>query len=52
MPSLLWVVGILALSLGVGFVLSAAVSWLLSRRLGLFERPEPVEATPSSGTLS
>ncbi len=50
--SLLWVVGILALSLGVGFVLSAAVSWLLSRRLGLFERSEPVEATPSSGTLS
>ena len=33
------VIGVLALSLGIGFVLSAGVSFLLSKRLGLFERP-------------
>jgi hypothetical protein len=48
--SLLWVVGVLAISLGVGFVLSAGVSWLLSRRLGLLE-PTAIEASPS-GTAS
>jgi hypothetical protein len=35
----LFVIGVLALSLGAGFVLSAIVSFLLSKRLGLFERP-------------
>jgi hypothetical protein len=49
--SLLWVVGVLALSLGAGFVLSAGVSWLLSRRLGLLERAEPAETTSAPGTL-
>ena len=33
------VIGVLALALGIGFVLSAGVSLLLSKRLGLFERP-------------
>jgi hypothetical protein len=33
----LWVVGILAMALGVGFLVSAVVSYALSRRLGLFE---------------
>ena len=33
------VVGVLAVALGVGFVLSAGVSYLLSRRLGLLEPP-------------
>ncbi len=35
----LFVIGVLALSLGAGFVLSAIVSYILSKRLGLFERP-------------
>lgn len=34
-----FVMGVLALSLGVGFVLSAVVAYVLSRRLGLFEPP-------------
>jgi hypothetical protein len=34
-----FVIGILALAIGVGFVLSAGVSYMLSHRLGLFERP-------------
>lgn len=33
------VAGILLLALGVGFVVSAAAAYLLSRRLGLLERP-------------
>lgn len=36
-----FVIGILALAIGVGFVLSAGVSYMLSHRLGLFERPAP-----------
>jgi hypothetical protein len=44
--SLVWVIGVLAISLGVGFVLSAGVSWLLSRRLGLLE-PATAEPSPS-----
>ena len=35
----LFAIGIVALSLGLGFVLSAGVSYALSRRLGLFEGP-------------
>jgi hypothetical protein len=34
-----FVVGMLALAIGVGFVLSALVSYFLSLRLGLFEQP-------------
>jgi hypothetical protein len=33
-----FVVGMLAVAIGVGFVLSAGVSYILSHRLGLFER--------------
>ncbi len=40
----LWTIGVLALAFGVGFVLSGAISYMLSRRLGLLE---PIE--PSSG---
>ena len=36
-----FIIGILALAIGVGFVLSAGVSYMLSHRLGLFERPAP-----------
>ena len=35
-----FVVGMLALAIGVGFVLSAGVSYILSHRLGLFERAD------------
>jgi hypothetical protein len=33
--------GILAIALGVGFVLSAIIAYILSRRLGLLESPPP-----------
>jgi hypothetical protein len=36
-----FIIGMLALAIGVGFVLSAGVSYMLSHRLGLFERPAP-----------
>ena len=36
---LLYIVSILAIALGVGFVLSALVSYVLSQRLGLLEPP-------------
>ena len=39
-PPLL-VMGVVALSIGIGFVISAVVSYLLSRRLGLLEAPAP-----------
>ena len=35
----LYVMGVIEVSLGIGFVLSAGVSYLLSKRLGLFEPP-------------
>jgi uncharacterized membrane protein len=34
-----FVIGILALALGAGFVVSAVASYALSRKLGLFDRP-------------
>ena len=34
----LWAIGILALALGAGFILSAAIAYLLSSRLGLFDQ--------------
>jgi hypothetical protein len=40
----LWLIGVLALALGLGFVLSAAVSYGLSRRLGLLEPVAPASA--------
>jgi hypothetical protein len=38
----LFAMGVLAMSLGVGFVISAAVSFGLSRKLGLFDGPAAV----------
>jgi hypothetical protein len=35
---MLFVIGVLVLSLGLGFIVSAAVAYVLSSRLGLFER--------------
>jgi hypothetical protein len=40
----LWAIGILALALGAGFVLSAAIAYFLSHRLGLFDQRPPVSA--------
>jgi len=37
----LLIMSVVALSIGVGFVVSAIVSYVLSRRLGLFEIPSP-----------
>ena len=37
----LFAIGVLALAIGAGFVVSAGASFLLSRRLGLFEPPAP-----------
>ncbi len=42
----LFVMGVLATSLGVGFLLSAVVAFMLSRRLGLFEPPQSPAAEP------
>jgi hypothetical protein len=36
--------GVLAMMFGVGFILSAVVAWVLSRRLGLLEPPAPGSA--------
>lgn len=47
----LWVIGVLAVSFGLGFVLSGALSYVLSRRLGLFEHPPslaPTDRGPST----
>ncbi len=45
----LFAIGVLALAIGAGFVVSAAASFLLSRRLGLFEAPPaPRERVESS----
>jgi hypothetical protein len=46
----LFVIGVLALTVGAGFVVSAGASFLLSRRLGLFEPPaSPREHVESAG---
>jgi hypothetical protein len=34
----LWAIGILAVALGAGFIISAAIAYLLSSRLGLFDQ--------------
>ena len=47
----LFVIGVLALALGAGFVVSAGASFLLSRRLGLLRPPAPPrEHTKARGT--
>lgn len=45
----LFAMGVLAISIGAGFVLSAIVSFILSRKLGLWE-PPPVPAESISAT--
>lgn len=46
---MLFAIGVLALALGVGFMLSALASYLLSRRLGLLEAPGRREHSEPSG---
>jgi len=43
-------IGILALALGAGFILSAAISYFLSQRLGLFDQRPPVSADALAGS--
>jgi hypothetical protein len=38
----LWTIGVLATAFGIGFIIAGAVSYLMSRRLGLFDPPPPV----------
>jgi hypothetical protein len=44
----LFAMGSLALAIGVGFVASAAVSYFLSRRLGLVSGPQPASPAADS----
>ena len=49
----LFAIGVLALAVGAGFVVSAGASFLLSRRLGLFEPPVPPrEHIESAGAVT
>jgi hypothetical protein len=45
----LFALGALVLSIGIGFIASAAASFFLSRRLGLLEAPGP-RHEPTSAT--
>jgi hypothetical protein len=47
----LFVVGVLALAVGLGFVLSAVIAYALSRRLGLFDQP-PLGTTSDNAGVS
>jgi hypothetical protein len=47
----LWMIGVLAVAFGLGFVLSGVVSYALSRRLGLLEPTTPL-ATPERGNTT
>jgi hypothetical protein len=38
----LWVIGVLAVAFGVGFIVSAAASYVLSRRLGMLDPRVPL----------
>jgi hypothetical protein len=45
----LYVVGMLATSVGIGFVLSAGAAYVLSRRLGLLDRPSLSSTSDNAG---
>jgi len=47
----LFVVGVLALAVGLGFVLSAVIAYALSRRLGLFDQT-PLRTTSDNAGVS
>lgn len=46
----LFVMGVIALSIGIGFALSALVSYFLSRKLGLLEPPEAPSGSAERGS--
>jgi hypothetical protein len=46
----IWLIGVLTLALGIGFVLSAVVSYTLSRRFGLFDPVSPPESASPAGS--
>ncbi len=46
----LFAIGVVALAVGVGFLLSAGVAYAISHRLGLFESPAP--ALPAAGAAA
>ncbi len=48
----LWFVGVMAVTIGIGFVISAATAYLISRRLGLIREPLSVAATPRTEPLA
>jgi hypothetical protein len=35
LPQMMWLVAVFAISLGIGFILAAGASYLLSRRMGI-----------------
>jgi hypothetical protein len=45
----LFVIGVLALAVGLGFVLSAVIAYVLSRRLGLFDQPTLSSTSDNAG---
>jgi hypothetical protein len=47
----LFAMGVIALSVGVGFIVSAFVSLLLSRRLGLWQPPAPPNPIDEAGLM-
>lgn len=38
----LWTIGVLSTAFGMGFIIAGVFSYLMSRRLGLFDQPPPV----------
>jgi hypothetical protein len=38
----LWTIGVLSTAFGIGFIIAGVFSYLMSRRLGLFDQPPPV----------
>ena len=47
----LWAIGIVALMVGGGFVLSAVVAYVLSRRMGLFDQPSMPSNDPVAAAI-
>ena len=47
----LFVVGVLALAVGIGFILSAGAAYVMSKRLGLFDQT-PLSSTSDNAGVS
>lgn len=46
----LWMIGVLAIAFGVGFILSGAMAFVLSRKLGLFDSAGPPTSPERGGS--